>query len=429
MKHTNKWFTLVELIVVVTILAILSTIWFVAYSSYLSWVRDTNRVAQLKSIYDGLRVVQSRWQLPLPDDYIEIKSWTDIIWYQWFAGENVLESIEYSAEWLDPKDNWYFTYSMTNDWKYYSLMSMLENDLDDTLSPVVFQEKVSALNYINRTPYIQGKKVWILLDDTNTPIQSNVNIRSDGFFDVLGTSTDQFSLYFDNKEVFYWVPSDLVQIIPYYDCKRIKDLRWSSQDWIYSIDPDGDWITSKVYCDMTTDWGGWTYATMLADETTQNLFSESNTGNSEFITSITKDIYTKWKLSNVWIDDRNRDILLQCFSSESEHKWYEIPVIIYDFIGTEKNNLTTLSKAGNQFSSKNLSAKWKNRRYTLETLYGSSSTEPYSMKIDSLDGIIFYINPDQLAAFEYSHTNSPAYSDPSNYQAFSSQVYCVSAIR
>ncbi|MGB2110822.1 MAG: hypothetical protein ACPHY8_02710 [Patescibacteria group bacterium] len=51
------------------------------------------------------------------------------------------------------------------------------------------------------------------------------------------------------------------------------------------------------------------------------------------------------------------------------------------------------------------------------------------MKIDSLDGIIFYINPDQLAAFEYSHINSPAYSDPSNYQAFSSQVYCVSAIR
>jgi len=47
-----KWFTLVELIVVVTILWILSTIWFVAYSWYLVWVRDTNRTSQLKSISD-----------------------------------------------------------------------------------------------------------------------------------------------------------------------------------------------------------------------------------------------------------------------------------------------------------------------------------------------------------------------------------------
>lgn len=429
MKHIKKWFTLVELIVVVTILAILSTIWFVAYSWYLSWVRDTNRIAQLKSIYDGLRIVQSKWQLQLPDDYIEIKSGPNIISYQWYAWENILESIEYSTQWLDPKDGEYFTYSMTKDGKYYSLMTMLENNLDETLSPVVVNSQVSAVNYLSRTPYIQGKKVWMVLDDTNTPIQENLTIKDAGFFNVLSVWTDQFSLYFDNREIFYGVADDLAQIIPYYDCKRIKDLNWSAQDGVYSIDPDADGITNKVYCDMTTDWWGWTYATMLADETTQNLFSESNTGRDEFITSITKDIYTKWKLSNVWVDDRNRDILLQCFSTEPEHKWYETPVIIYDFLWTEKSNLTSLNKAGNEFSSKNLSAKWKNRSYTLEPLYGSSWSEPYSMKIDSLDGIIFYINPDQLAAFEYSHINSPAYSDPSNYQAFSSQVYCVSAIR
>ncbi|MGB2111520.1 MAG: hypothetical protein ACPHY8_07110 [Patescibacteria group bacterium] len=48
---------------------------------------------------------------------------------------------------------------MTKDGKYYSLMTMLENNLDETLSPVVVNSQVSAVNYLSRTPYIQGKKV------------------------------------------------------------------------------------------------------------------------------------------------------------------------------------------------------------------------------------------------------------------------------
>ena len=101
MKIKNKWFTLVELIVVVTILAVLATIWFVAYSWYLAWTRDTNRISQLKSISDWLEMYRTKYDLPMPEDYVEIQSSGSVIAYQWYAWKNVLETIEYSTEWKD----------------------------------------------------------------------------------------------------------------------------------------------------------------------------------------------------------------------------------------------------------------------------------------------------------------------------------------
>lgn len=170
---------------------------------------------------------------------------------------------------------------------------------------------------------------------------------------------------------------------------------------------------------------------MLADTTTENLFSETNPGHNDFITSITSDISTKWKLSNVWLDDMNRDILLQCFSTEEEHKNYEIPVIIYDFLWTEKSNLTKSVKQNTEFSSKNLEVKWNNRKFTADMIYEESSSHDSVMGISTQSDRkeIFYIQEDQLAVYEYADVRGPAYWDPSNYTAFSDQVYCVSAIR
>jgi prepilin-type N-terminal cleavage/methylation domain-containing protein len=106
-------FTLVELIVVVTILAILATIGFVSYSSYLTWVRDTNRLAQLVSIHDWLELYRTRNDLPLPDESIDVIIWVETIAYQWYAGSNTLETIDFTKGWLDPRDKSYFSYYLT----------------------------------------------------------------------------------------------------------------------------------------------------------------------------------------------------------------------------------------------------------------------------------------------------------------------------
>ena len=98
--RTNQphWFTLVELIVVVTILAILWTIWFVSYNWYLAWVRDTNRTSQLVSIHDWLELYRTRKDLPQPDNSVEVKNWSEILWYQWYAWTWVLDIIDFKND-------------------------------------------------------------------------------------------------------------------------------------------------------------------------------------------------------------------------------------------------------------------------------------------------------------------------------------------
>ena len=72
MLNIKKWFTLVELIVVISILWILATIGFISYSWYLLWVRDSNRLAQLEWLTKWLNVSLINWRLPFPENKINI---------------------------------------------------------------------------------------------------------------------------------------------------------------------------------------------------------------------------------------------------------------------------------------------------------------------------------------------------------------------
>ena len=258
--QNNKWFTLVELIVVVTILAILSTIWFVSYSWYLSWVRDTNRVSQLKAIWDSLHLYTTKSSLPLPDDKINITTdWSNIISYQWYAWKNVIEAIWYTSEWKDPQDNTYFSYVVTKDRKYFQLLAYLEEEKGTTQLNSL--NLVNAIDYEIRYPHVEWSKLWILLTDTNQPIHE-VETTID-----LSSAPSWTKSILSNWETQTW---SLTSINPLASCKRLYETRWKREDWVYTIDPEWNWTWFKVYCDMNTDWGGWTlieaYKDAYADE-------------------------------------------------------------------------------------------------------------------------------------------------------------------
>ncbi len=270
-------FTLVELIVVVTILAILATIWFVSYSSYLIGVRDTNRIAQMTKISDALNLYSTRNALPIPEENVEVQINGSTVWYQWYAGNSVLESIEFEKGGKDPKDNSYFSYYLTKDRKYFQLLGFLEEWSDLTsYTPSLFltqknndsspsmrgmperQGELSLVNrvyantYLERIPTVLGKKLWILTDTDNTPIQEIGAVVSDGFLDLSATSTD-YILHVSSDESIIASGSELaaksqllVNYVPRFSPKSIPWLfMWFDAADVTSIQKNSSNIISQ----------------------------------------------------------------------------------------------------------------------------------------------------------------------------------------
>ena len=116
MIKLKNGFTLVELIVVITILSILWTIAFISIQWYSSISRDSVRLADLSNISKSLEIfyVQS-WKYPIPSDYVSVEyQWAEV-WKQWKIWESVLTNLKTLDKTpVDPLSNSFYTYSITN---------------------------------------------------------------------------------------------------------------------------------------------------------------------------------------------------------------------------------------------------------------------------------------------------------------------------
>jgi len=141
----KKGFTLVELIVTVTIVSILSTIWFVSLGWYLSYSRDTERKAELSQLSAALKIFKKdKWSYPIPSEYFSIiNSWSIVAW-QWKMWKTVwLSTIEEIP--IDPKINIPYLYSISSNKQEYQLAGSLENyDWDNEIALVLGSYKSVA---------------------------------------------------------------------------------------------------------------------------------------------------------------------------------------------------------------------------------------------------------------------------------------------
>lgn len=263
MQKQKQWFTLVELIVVIVILGILSTIGFVSYNGYLWGARDSNRITQLKNINDALNLYSSRNTLPLPDNYITVyTAANNPIMFQGKAGANVLELINYTSWGQDPKDDSYYTYTLTNDRKRVQLLWFLEEaDNLQTYLPGITQ--THAADYTNRFPKTYGKKLGTLVQTTtNTPVEDIAAFTTSGemYLDAVTSPSSYDALFGDGStEKLSGVGTVLQAMAPNGSCKRIREVGNSTWDGVYEINITGVADAEfEVYCDMTNGWGGWT---------------------------------------------------------------------------------------------------------------------------------------------------------------------------
>ena len=308
MNKKRQAFTLVELIVVVTILAILSTIGFVSYSSYLTWVRDTNRTSNLKAIFDGMEMYRANYSLPLPDSRIDIKSNWTIVAYQWYAWANVLESIEFSNNWKDPKDDIYYSYYLTKDKKYFQLMWFLEEE--DNLPIVWILDKTNALDYSIRYPVTFGHKLGIITDMNNKPLQEMSEIISSWSIDISNIWDIELKSFLKHWEYVTWTWVLFEEIIninkdggkfwlvhenefTYYD----PNAEWPEYDPNCDIEDIRLWTQTWAWCNSTL-WDWVEYVRTQNTSCYEYSGTETTCSDSQNLSSAKENAFFTWVNSN-----------------------------------------------------------------------------------------------------------------------------------
>ena len=188
----NKAFTLVELIVVITILAVLATVWFISLTGYATESRDTKRMTDIATISKWLQTYLAKnSQVPEPSETKTIVNYSGSqLLTQWYAWESVLNEIKVQDA-KDPVDNTFYTYSTNASNTKFQLLWFLENLYTQNKANI---SKANA-DYWDRVIYTKWHSVWVLLDNQDyTPINITPNSDID-----LETSSDVYVWVFTNK--------------------------------------------------------------------------------------------------------------------------------------------------------------------------------------------------------------------------------------
>ena len=90
----KKGFTLLELIIVLTIVTILWTIEYFSYQWYSKSARDTTSISDVQNIWKFLDIFTLQtWKYPLPDNAEAVTYAWETIWYQWTLWDNVIDQL------------------------------------------------------------------------------------------------------------------------------------------------------------------------------------------------------------------------------------------------------------------------------------------------------------------------------------------------
>ena len=127
-KIQNQAFTLVELIVVITILAILWTIAFIALQEYPLLARNGKRIADIGTMQSSLEIFQVKTGVyPTPSDAFTVSFSGATAWEQGGFGESVFGNVgNLSTLPVDPLTQNEYTYSITHTGKEYQIGGIQE---------------------------------------------------------------------------------------------------------------------------------------------------------------------------------------------------------------------------------------------------------------------------------------------------------------
>lgn len=243
---TKKAFTLVELIITITILVILTTIWFISFQWYTKDARDWNRVATLKNIETWLWIYYTtsfkypkpdilKWQTKLQTWALSI-SWTTVEYsYLWEIWENLSKELQISNKPKDPLTSDNYLYSTTLKWKTYQIASILENTV--SYRENLITKTYAWNNYIAKVEWNHKIEVIHKIDWKWKFITIVPSLIFDVKWSNILNNTWTLSIVNNKSNLPYWKNNNIQT-----SEKLIKELRWNDLATTVTLQLP-EWIT------------------------------------------------------------------------------------------------------------------------------------------------------------------------------------------
>lgn len=249
MKSSNRlWFTLVELIVVITILAILWTIAFISFQWYTRNARDWVRTTDITNLTKALEIyISERWSYPLPSMFVNVTySWATV-WSQWNVWESMIMSLKVINKIpIDPVLSNEYTYSVNYYKNEYQIWAILE--WNAVASNFLVNTTYASLD--QPIVYIKWKFNWkIAITSTwwidyvfAVPSLLSSDLSSSELIDIINNN----KLIYNN---FVWYPSSYKWSVKNVNGKFSYLASWANLltfSWVLASDLYWEWIFKLV---------------------------------------------------------------------------------------------------------------------------------------------------------------------------------------
>lgn len=272
----NKGFTLIELIVVISILSILGTISFTSLQWFSENARDGVRVSDTNNIEKSLEIFfVKNGKYPTPDSYVNLApdiTDTENLRKQWTLWDDVMSEINRNLpkKPLDPSLESEYIYSISNN-KEFQILALFEGD-QYTFNNDVLLNKAYADSRVSNVKLF-GNYNWVFLKWKNggtnfiLPIPSIINI---------------------SDEVMSWTAGDQILLTQ-------EIIESQAVEWINNI-PNTSGILNSSTWKLDIMLSLYEYNTIKVD----NTYTTSKDVKIEIMDAI-KDAYSWSALANKWI--------------------------------------------------------------------------------------------------------------------------------
>ncbi len=199
-------FTLVELLVVMTIVAILATISSIYVIGNFEDSRDSVRLADIANIQTTLDVYYTdRWDYPTPDNLVEVTYSGSTVWTQWVFGSWIIREMKTFGSQipLDPSFEIPYAYSIANNANEYQIAWVLEAEVEEeglweVISLIVPQANAAVSRALVRGDFnnfmVRTSTWWI---DSYIATPSIISAELYDWVDVVDIITDRKLVYND----------------------------------------------------------------------------------------------------------------------------------------------------------------------------------------------------------------------------------------